>query len=155
MQKRKLVGLILCLAAIALPLADRLVPKPSPVNPDRPVVDVPPAVAEVLKAGFAGSKMEAGDWSGLLYGMARTIESDKSHPKGPRLRTMLDVGNLRDWIVACPPISLPKGDVIGQAIGPELAKIGTSDERLDESDRRAKVVAVFLAAALTLEDLSR
>ena len=83
MQKRKLVGLILCLAAIALPLADRLVPKPSPVNPDRPVVDVPPAVADVLKAGFAGSTMEAGDWSGLLYGMARTIESDKGHASEP------------------------------------------------------------------------
>lgn len=155
MTRSKLIGLVLCLAAIALPLADKLVPKPVPVNPDRPVVDVPPGVADVLKAGFSGSKIEAGDWSGLLYGMARTIETDKSHPKGPRLKTMLDVQNLRDWIVACPPISLPKGDVIGQAVGPELAKIGTSDERLDESDRRSKVVAVFLAAAITLEDLAR
>lgn len=155
MTKRKLIGGALCLLAIVLPLADKYIPRPGPLKPDRPVIDTPASIADPLKAGFVGDKQEAGDWSGLLYGLARTIEMDRDHPKGPRLQTMLDVANLRDWMVACPPKALAKGDVIGSAVGPELAKLGTSDERLDEADRRSKVVAIFTQAAQTLEDLSK
>ena len=71
------------------------------------------------------------------------------------IATIRDVANLRDWMVACPPKALAKGDVIGLAVGPELAKLGTSDERLDEADRRSKVVTIFTQAATTLEDLSK
>lgn len=158
-MNRKLIGILLAASALALPWLDSILPKPGPApTPDPapgPSVIVPASLADSLKVGFAGSKQEAGDWAGLLYGMARTIEADKGHPNGPRLKTMIDVSNLRDWIVACPPKQLGKGDVFGQAIGPELAKLGTSDEPLDQDDRRSKVVNLFNGAAHTLEDLSK
>lgn len=156
-MNRKLLGIILAGLALGLPWLDRLAPSPGPVpNPapaPGPVVDVPASVAEPLKAGFAGRKQEAATWAGLLYGMARSIESDASHPKGPRLKTMLDVQQLRDWVVACPPQPVGNGSVIGQALGPDLAKLGTSDEPLDEAGRRAAVVKLFDGAAYTLEHL--
>ncbi len=157
-MNRKTLGILLALAALGLPWLDRLLPVPGPAPIPAPVTpdngpSVPASVSDALKAGFSGARSEARTWAGLLAGMARTIEADGSHPKGPRLKTMLDVQALRDWIVACPPRPLPKGDVIGQAIGPELAKLGTSDEPLDQDGRRASVVKLLEGAAYTLESL--
>lgn len=158
-MNRKTLGILLALSALALPWLDHLAPKPAPVPTPAPApgpnVDVPAGVAEPLKAGFAGSKQDAGSWAGLLYGMARSVEADAKHPKGPRLKTMLDVQDLRDWVVACPPRPIPKGDVIGQALGPELQKLGTGEEPLDEGGRRASVVKLLDGAASTLEGLSQ
>lgn len=162
-MNRKILGSVLAVLALALPMLDNLAPKPAPTpNPAPapgpspiPAVEVPASVVKPLTDGFAGSKQEAGEWAGLLYGMARTIETDKSHPKGARLKTMLDIQNLRDWIVACPPKPIGKGDIIGQAIGPELAKLGTSDEALEEAGRREAVVTLLTGAAQTLEGLSK
>lgn len=153
-MNRKLIGLLLALSAIALPFADRLVPKPDAVvNPV--VIDVPTSILDPLSKGFADAKPEAGYWSGLLYGMAKTIEMDATHPQGARLKTMLDVAALRDWVVACPPAKVAKGDVIGQVIGPELEKLGTSDQPLDSDGRRAKVVSVFMQSAKALEGIAK
>ena len=155
-MNRKLLGLILAIAAVALPFVDKFVPKPTPSPfPSPSPVETPPSIADPLKAGFAGAKQEAGYWAGLLYGMARTIDADKNHPAGARLKTMLDVAALRDWIVACPPVKIGKGEVIGQAIGPELAKLGVSDEPIDQDDRRSKVVTILNQAANTLEGIAK
>lgn len=150
------LGVALAVAAVLLPYLPSLrdLTVGGPTKPDRPVIEVPASVSDGLKAGFASSKEDAGTWSGLLYGMARSIESDVSHPQGARLRTMLDIESLRDWVVACPPQRVGGGSVIGQSIGPELAKLGTSDEPLD-ADRRSAVVKLLDGSAQILEDLSR
>lgn len=153
-MNRKILGLILAAAALALPWVERILPTPTPTPTPAPV-NIPASISEPLKAGFVGSKQDAGYWSGLLYGMARTIDMDKSHPGGPRLKTMFDIASLRDWVVACPPAKLAKGEIIGQAIGPELTKIGTGEELIDQDDRRSKVVAVFDQAANVLEGLAK
>lgn len=153
-MNRKTLGLILAAAALALPWVERILPTPTPTpTPDQ--INVPASIYDPLKAGFVGSKQDAGYWAGLLYGMAKTVDMDKSHPSGPRLKTMLDIESLRDWMVACPPVKLSKGDVIGSTIGPELAKVGTSDEALDQDDRRGKVVAILNQAASALEGISK
>lgn len=152
-MNRKLLGLLLAIAAVALPFANRIIPSPTP-DP-QPVIEIPASIADPIKKGFADSKQDAGYWAGLLYGMARTIELDVKHPQGARLKTMLDVAALRDWVVACPPFKIAKGDVIGQTIGPELAKLGSSDEPLDSEDRRSKVVTIFNMTANALERVAK
>lgn len=153
-MNRSSLGILMILAALALPWVGPLAnPKPGPdASPASPV---PPGVAASLREGLGGRKSEASVWSGLLYGLARTIEADSAHPEGPRLKTMYDIQALRDWVTKCPPKPIGGGDVIGQALGPEMAKIGATNEELDKDGRRASLVKLLDGAAYTLEGLSR
>ena len=153
-MSRNNLGLLLILAALALPWVGPLA-NPGGQPDVTPASPVPPGVAASLKEGFSGRKSEASIWSGLLYGLARTIEADSTHPEGPRLKTMYDIAELRDWVTKCPPKPIGGGDVIGQALGPEMAKLGVANEELDQNGRRASLVKLLDGSASTLEDLSR
>jgi hypothetical protein len=150
---RKLLGVVLIIAALAPMLGKVPLPKPDTV-PSTPAVEVPQTVKDAL-AGFGLKKQEAATWSGLLVGLARTIEADGKHPEGPRLKTMLDIDELRKWVVACPPLPIDGGQLIGGALGPELAKLGISNESLEEQGRRAAIVKLLDGAASHLEVLAK
>ena len=146
------IGLIVLLASLWLYSGGKL-PTPTPAGPSVPTVEVPAAMRASLVSGFQGKATEAQIWAGLLYGLARTIEADSSHPGGPRLKTMVDIERLRDWAVKCPPRPVAGGSTIGEALGPELSKLGISTEELDKDGRRASLVKLLDGAAKTLEGL--
>lgn len=147
------IGLIVLLASLWLYSGGKLPgPAPGPA-PDAPVIKIPEQMRATLEAGFKERATEAQIWAGLLYGLARTIEADGSHPGGPRLKTMVDIENLRDWAVRCPPRPVAGGATIGEALGPELSKLGISTEELDKDGRRASLVKLLDGAAKTLEGL--
>lgn len=145
------IGLIILLASLWIYSGGNL-PGPTPPSPpDAPRIEVPEQMKASLESGFKGRSTEAQTWAGLLYGLARTIEADAGHPGGPRLKTMTDIESLRDWVVKCPPKPVAGGEAIGQALGPELAKLGTSTEVLDQDGRRAKLVQLLDGAGQVLE----
>ena len=147
------IGLIVLLASLWIYSGGKL-PGPAPdLAPDAPVVKIPEQMRAALEAGFKERSTEAKTWAGLLYGLARTIETDRDHPGGPRLKTMVDIETLRDWVVKCPPRPVAGGAAIGEALGPELSKLGTSTEELDKDGRRASLVQLLDGAAQTLEGL--
>ena len=147
----RIVGLVVMLSAVVLSWPKGSRPTPDIPGPPVPSIEVPAAVQSVLQSGFKDRKPEAGVWAGLLAGMARAIQSDAGHPDSPRLRTMADIERLRDWIVRCPPKAVAGGETIGQAIGPEMAKLGTSTEELDKDGRRTSLVKLLDGASQTLE----
>lgn len=122
---------------------------------DIPAVQTPDTVVSALKTGFENKKSEAATWAGLLSGLARVVEQDADHPKTPRLATMADIDSLRKWVVSAPPVPVDGGQVIGQALGPELEKLGTGVEPLDQDGRRQKVVQLFDGAAYVLQGLAK
>lgn len=146
------IGLIVLLASLWIYSGKLPGPAPGPA-PDAPVIEIPAAMRATLEAGFKERSTEAQIWAGLLYGLARTIEADSSHPGGPRLKTMVDIETLRDWVVKCPPRPVAGGATIGEALGPELSKLGTSTEELDKDGRRASLVRILDGTAQTLEGL--
>ncbi len=147
------IGLIVLLASLWIYSGGKLPgPAPGPA-PDAPRIEIPEQMRATLEAGFKERSTEAQIWAGLLYGLARTIEADKSHPGGPRLKTMVDIETLRDWVVKCPPQPVAGGATIGEALGPELSKLGTSTEELDKDGRRASLVRLLDGSAQTLEGL--
>jgi hypothetical protein len=152
MKANRIIGLVVILFSIGWSFRDKL-PSIVPVVPlpAVPAIEVPQLLGDTLKAGFSGRKPEAGAWAGLLAGMARAIEADASHPEGPRLRTMADIERLRDWVIQCPPRPIAGGETIGQALGPEIAKLGTSTEELDKGNRRASLVKLFDGSSQVLE----
>lgn len=145
------LGLLILLASLWVYSGGHL-PGPTPPSPpDAPRIEVPEQMKASLESGFKGKPTEAQTWAGLLYGLARTIEADAGHPGGPRLKTMTDIEALRDWVVKCPPQPVAGGETIGQALGPELAKLGTSTEILDQDGRRANLVKLLDGAGQVLE----
>lgn len=145
------IGLIILLASLWV-YSGGMLPGPTPPSPpDAPRIEVPEQMKASLESGFKGRSTEAQIWAGLLYGLARTIEADAGHPGGPRLKTMADIEALRDWVVKCPPRPVDGGEAIGQALGPELAKLGISTEILDQDGRRSKLVKILDGAGQVLE----
>lgn len=150
----KLGGILLIGGAIAWLVMGQVSLGPG-VPVDLPEVQVPDQVSKTLKDGFKDKKSEAATWAGLLSGLARVIEQDADHPKTPRLSTMSDVDSLRKWVVSAPPVPVDGGQVIGQALGPELESLGTGVEPLDADGRRQKVVQLLDGAAYVLQGLAK
>lgn len=147
----RIIGLLMLLTSLWFYSGGAL-PGPTPPNPpDAPVIEIPEQMKATLESGFQGKPTEAQTWAGLMYGLARTIEADAGHSGGPRLKTMVDIERLRDWVVKCPPKPVAGGETIGKALGPELAKLGTSTELLDENGRRAALVKLLDGSGQVLE----
>lgn len=147
----RFIGLLMLLTSLWFYSGGAL-PGPTPPSPpDAPVIEIPEQMKAILESGFQGKPSEAQIWAGLLYGLARTIEADSGHPGGPRLKTMADIERLRDWVVKCPPRPVTGGEAIGKALGPELAKLGTSTELLEQDGRRAALVKLLNGSGQVLE----
>jgi len=133
MKANRIIGLVVILFAMGWSFRDKL-PSivPVPPHPAVPTIEVPQLLGDTLRSGFVGKVPEAGAWAGLLAGMA-------------------DIERLRDWVVKCPPRPIAGGATIGQALGPELAKLGTSTEELDKDGRRASLVKLFDGSSQVLE----
>jgi hypothetical protein len=126
-------------------------PKPPPLPP----VDVDPNIRQTLTSGFSARKADAAIWSGMLLGMARVIEQDATKPSGPRLKTMADIDRLRELIVRAPSQPVSGGDLIGSAIGPAFAALGSAGDQVDQSGRRLAIAKVLLGSAAVLDEVSR
>lgn len=128
---------------------------PKPPEPPIPAVDIDPSIKQALESGFASRKYEAGVWSGLLYGLARAIEQDATHPGGAKLKVMSDIDRLRNLVVKAPPKPVSGGDVIAQTVGSGIAKFGTGNELLDQNNRRFEISKLLIGSASVLEGVSR
>ena len=128
---------------------------PQPPIPVIPSVDVDATLKQQLESGFSNRKYEAGVWSGLLYGLARAVEQDASHPSGSRIKTMADFDRLRNLAIKAPPRPVGGGEVIGPSVGAALAKLGAGSEPLDQNNRRAEIAKVLIGSASVLEGVAR
>jgi hypothetical protein len=147
-------------ASVAVKIGEELPPEPPkppgpPKPPPLPPVDVDPNVRQTLTNGFSARKADAAIWSGMLLGMARVIEQDATKPSGPRLKTMGDIDRLRELIVRAPSQPVSGGDVIGSAIGPAFAALGSAGDQIDQSGRRLAIAKVLLGSAAVLDEVSR
>ena len=147
-------------ASVAVKIGEELPPEPPkppgpPKPPPLPPVDVDPNIRQTLTSGFSARKADAAIWSGMLLGMARVIEQDATKPSGPRLKTMGDIDRLRELIVRAPSQPVSGGDVIGSAIGPAFAALGSAGDQIDQSGRRLAIAKVLLGSAAVLDEVSR
>jgi hypothetical protein len=147
-------------ASVAVKIGEELPPEPPkppgpPKPPPLPPVDVDPNIRQTLTSGFSARKADAAIWSGMLLGMARVIEQDATKPSGPRLKTMADIDRLRELIVRAPSQPVSGGDVIGSAIGPAFAALGSAGDQIDQSGRRLAIAKVLLGSAAVLDEVSR
>lgn len=144
-MNEKTLGLILILAAVAVPFIklDGIIPRPAPDN--TPSVDIPAGLEVILKTG---DKSDAMKWSGMIGGLASFIEAD-GQTSDPMLETMDDVAQLIEAATKAPIEPVSGSQVIGAALGSRLDEIGQAGDPLDTS-RRGKVVALFKAAAQVL-----
>jgi hypothetical protein len=147
-------------SSIAVKVGEESPPKPPeppgpPKPPPLPPVDVDPNIRQLLTNGFSARKADAAIWSGMLLGMARVIEQDATKPSGPRLKTMADIDRLRELIVRAPSQAVSGGDVIGSAIGPAFAALGSAGDQIDQSGRRIAIAKILLGSATVLDEVSR
>jgi hypothetical protein len=147
-------------ASVAVKIGEELPPEPPkppgpPKPPPLPPVDVDPNIRQMLTNGFSARKADAAIWSGMLLGMARVIEQDATKASGPRLKTMGDIDRLRELIVRAPSQPVSGGDVIGSAIGPAFAALGSAGDQIDQSGRRLAIAKVLLGSAAVLDEVSR
>jgi|LakMenEpi03Aug12_release.lakeMendotaPanAssembly.Ray.scaffolds.fasta_scaffold392343_2 hypothetical protein len=147
-------------ASVAVKIGEELPPEPPkppgpPKPPPLPPVDVDPNIRQTLTSGFSARKADAAIWSGMLLGMARVIEQDATKPSGPRLKTMADIDRLRELIVRAPSQPVSGGDLIGSAIGPAFAALGSAGDQVDQSGRRLAIAKVLLGSAAVLDEVSR
>lgn len=147
-------------ASVAVKIGEELPPEPPkppgpPKPPPLPPVDVDPNIRQTLTSGFSARKADAAIWSGMLLGMARVIEQDATKPSGPRLKTMADIDRLRELIVRAPSQPVSGGDLIGSAIGPAFAALGSAGDQIDQSGRRLAIAKVLLGSAAVLDEVSR
>lgn len=147
MSTTKLGGLLLIAAAIWAGWQQYQSSQPEPTPEPTPA---PAGWQQELATGFAGEPQAALTWSGMLHGLANFIEADGKTSK-PVLTTMLDINQLREAAIAAALKPVPGGDRIGKALGPQLEALGKGGEKLSDSDRRSKAVAIFRGAAQALE----
>lgn len=134
-------GILLVLPLLLSYLGGVKLPQPSPSSSD-----VPPGY-EQLAEDFSGNTDEI-KWAGLLAALGQYIKED-GRTSQPQLKTMYDVLQLRDAALKAAIDPISGGVDIGKALGPKLAEIGTSNEPLDDSRRKA-ASEVFLNAARAL-----
>lgn len=154
MKPNVVIGVALLAAAAFFGLRGRIeLPFLPDAGPDVPavVVNVPDALKTELRSAFTDKPDAAQVWAGIFGGMARFVEADGKTSK-PLVRTVFDLQQLRDAVVAAPPKAVDGGPLVAKAVAPYMDAIGKDGEALDDAKRK-QVVELYTGVAEVLGGL--